>query len=411
MIHHRTQYPVGQGFFHAGQLGSRRENEFKLTDNLPKDFTYVYDCGALTKYTSALNDAIADYSARGPKKDIDILFVSHAHADHISGIPKLLTSRTAKAVIMPFVDVEERLIGYASMTGKVPVFIRNFFIDPVLALANLGIRLLIFLQSGRRDDNPDRPRLPESSDFPWMIRARELDKNHAEGKITVVTVAAGLTVEVPNKDGAFWVLDPYVSPMIKSKRDAFIAKLADLLAISKKELRNKLRNTDQLTEILEKHRAKLQEAYKSISENSDINLTSLSLYSGPIEVDHDIYSQVLWQGRPWSASIDNVAWLGTGDANLKHNADLNPFIDHYQHRLETVALATLTMPHHGSEGSFQSALLTRTNPEFCITSADAVKGWRHPGTEITRAIASHNAYGHVVTSTRSSVFIEDFLFK
>ena len=64
----RSQFPVGQGCFHAGRI--RRENYG--TGELA-DFHYIYDCGS--RDVSALRDAVGTY--RTQTSHVDALFVSH----------------------------------------------------------------------------------------------------------------------------------------------------------------------------------------------------------------------------------------------------------------------------------------------------------------------------------------------
>ena len=79
MIFRRTFYPVGQGAFYV--------EEFKLYDG--STFTIVYDCGSTTLEPKDFEAKIEvffrdrqDYVRKWPYQ-IDILFISHFHADHI----------------------------------------------------------------------------------------------------------------------------------------------------------------------------------------------------------------------------------------------------------------------------------------------------------------------------------------
>jgi hypothetical protein len=77
------QEPVGHGGFHTGTLG--------LNEPL---FRWVYDCGSWTK-RSALQRQVDDFVRRcgqtnDRETDVDLLFISHFHADHISGIATLI---------------------------------------------------------------------------------------------------------------------------------------------------------------------------------------------------------------------------------------------------------------------------------------------------------------------------------
>ena len=75
--------PVGQGFFHAGWVGFQEAEE---------RFFYVYDCGAMNKFASARDREIKKLNALvGEGARLDLLVISHMHADHVNGIDALVT--------------------------------------------------------------------------------------------------------------------------------------------------------------------------------------------------------------------------------------------------------------------------------------------------------------------------------
>ena len=83
----RTQYPVGQGCFHAGRI------EWGYPDSgSSDDFHYVYDCGS-SSGSAVLQDAVVEWPSQVPR--LDALFVSHLDTDHVNGIDRLLASVTS----------------------------------------------------------------------------------------------------------------------------------------------------------------------------------------------------------------------------------------------------------------------------------------------------------------------------
>ena len=93
----RTQYPVGQGCFHAGRI------EWGYPDSgSSDDFHYVYDCGS-SSGSAVLQDAVAEWPSQVPR--LDALFVSHLDTDHVNGIDRLLASVTSA----PAVGARKRL--------------------------------------------------------------------------------------------------------------------------------------------------------------------------------------------------------------------------------------------------------------------------------------------------------------
>ena len=94
----RTFYPVGQGAFYI--------EEFELYDG--STFTIVYDCGSTTLKIREIEKEIERVFPKGHQ--IDFLFISHFHADHINGINKLRKHCRIKEVIMPLINDKTEII-------------------------------------------------------------------------------------------------------------------------------------------------------------------------------------------------------------------------------------------------------------------------------------------------------------
>lgn len=100
----RTIWPVGHGAFYTEQF----KNEYN--DVL---FTVAYDCGA--KSSGIVQKYIDDVTNHN-QKQIDILYISHLHFDHICGLYYLLHTKVngsqdllVKKVILPHLKQEEIL--------------------------------------------------------------------------------------------------------------------------------------------------------------------------------------------------------------------------------------------------------------------------------------------------------------
>ncbi len=91
----RTFHPVGQGAFYSEQFIQDGQNTGLV----------VYDCGS---GTSKMSKNLKKYVSNSlPKRDIDILFVSHFDNDHINGIQILKSSgHNIKNVVLPLVPPE-----------------------------------------------------------------------------------------------------------------------------------------------------------------------------------------------------------------------------------------------------------------------------------------------------------------
>jgi hypothetical protein len=424
IMHSRTQRPVGQGFFHTAMVLDAK-----------RAFRYVYDCGAMPKYRRARSDAISAYRlSHEGAGSLDILFLSHAHADHINGVKQLLKGWAVDTIMLPLLSVQERVIAFAQSATEAPVsardpFYRDFIIDPAVALARFGPRQILFVKRGAPEEGaPGRDgeeigpydgagdqiagAIPDDARrVPWKLvgrgRAEDRATVNASSKKKSATsdsatipdsraIAVGLEGN-PNP----WLLAPYVDPGIIAGRNAFFKKLRAKPGFDRRSLVDAVR----LTEILshKEEVAILVDAYKSLGR--DLNLTSLCLYSGPAQTRRIQSIQLICAtkgGWRLPAERHRIAWLATGDAALKETRRVNNFAAHFGLHLEKVS--TMTLPHHGSDNNSGDELLDRVKPCDCVVSADRYSTWQHPGSEITYNLASRGIPMAMVTSDRTSEY-------
>ena len=89
-----TFHPVGHGLFYTGiikNLESRNQ------------FTFIYDCGGK-------NTGIDSRILKADLPEvIDLLIVSHFHADHINGILELKKKCKIKTAILPYLDETKKI--------------------------------------------------------------------------------------------------------------------------------------------------------------------------------------------------------------------------------------------------------------------------------------------------------------
>lgn len=371
---------------------------------------------------------------------LDILFLSHAHADHVNGLPQLLKGIRVDTIMLPLLTVEDRLIAFARSAAVAPAsardaFYRAFIADPATALARFRPRQILFIRRGStdggapgRDDDGIGP-YDESGDqigasrresmkrYGWRLvgrGGREDHKTIINGKkrqtfslteVDTVPDSRAVAIDVPIQGGP-WLLSPYVDPGIVADRERFFDALKGQAGFDKRALTD----PELLSELL-KDKAKvdiLAGAYKAVAR--DLNLTSLCLYSGPaisllpVRPDWKIsMEQGRWKG--WMYGSAKVAWLATGDAALKDKGRVQNLASHYGAHLGKVG--TMTLPHHGSDNNLDEDLLTNVAPVHCVASADHYSAWRHPGSRVMQLIASRGISMGLVTSSKLSEFTEE----
>lgn len=214
-------------------------------------------------------------------------------------------------------------------------------------------------------------------------------------------------ITTPTAAGRAWLLAPFVDPAVKASSASFIASLAAAMGQKVAALRKWLRNTSNVETLLTAHVSALKAAYAAI--HTDLNITSMCLYSGPAPVFAKLQNQIHGKFGKWSVhdSNNSIAWLGTGDAALADKKRRNAFLKHYGSLLDEVG--TLALPHHGSDHNFHPALLDRIKPSFCVAAADQFSTWRHPGTAVAQSVASTGRFLSVVTANIDSEVTEQVL--
>lgn len=128
----RTQWAVGNGFFHSGNVST-----------VGFDVNYVYDCGARSDAQLELAREVEEFLGRVER--VDFMFVSHFDFDHVSGIPLLTDGIDIERFIIPLVPNAERLFilggcfadGSFDGDGPNSDFYEDFIIDPSAALTSL----------------------------------------------------------------------------------------------------------------------------------------------------------------------------------------------------------------------------------------------------------------------------------
>ena len=419
LYNRREQHAVGQGFFHSGEL-------FKDGKAVLR---YVYDCGAMQKYSTARNARIDTYlNAVGAKSILHLLYISHVHADHLNGLPRLLDKNTGlrvETIILPMLSVADRLIGFARTAmhdagSASKGFYRDFIIDPVAALSRFSPQQILFIEHRQSDggapfsggpppdgghDQPIFGKDPRDTGTAWKFVGRGSPVRHnvsgaADGevqpKVIVIPDTLAMMIEATTAQRDAWLLAPFVDPTVKSHVGDFLNALAKRLEMTRAKLNKWIHNTANRKNLIINNLGHLVGAYTDIER--DLNVTSLCLYSG-LTPSSSKFPRLVWSefGPITYNAIDtSVGWLATGDAALAHNGRRSAFIKHYGQLLKEVL--TLTLPHHGSDHNFDPTLLTCIDPKFCIASADRYKNWKHPGSHVVQSIASEGLFLQVVTS-------------
>ena len=112
-------HPVGHGLFYSGI--------FKNSKNDSPVFSFVYDCGG--KSTKIVHEAI---DKSGLPKTINLLIISHFHADHIRGVFFFFLNHKIEKVILPYLYETLRIVYLASLQKETKDIdqLKSFILEP-----------------------------------------------------------------------------------------------------------------------------------------------------------------------------------------------------------------------------------------------------------------------------------------
>jgi hypothetical protein len=365
----RSQFAVGHGGFHAGRIrvgqvpnrymyGHQKiTQEWDFGDgDVELDLGYVFDCGS--EHPDAFRRSLQEFDRLHGHR-LDILFVSHIHADHINGIDRLIGYGSPDTVVLPYLDFED-------MAAMAPTP------APEIDLDRPQARLAAVL---RKPQEPGDPELTPAD--PGARHLGPLDLLAGSGS------AFRLDWNYNSNDpwrSADWFLLPYVHRVKLPQRTAFRKALLAHLNLRRptpKKFRARL--------LEDPTRKTSAEELKDLYEDhfgTEHNVVSLSLYSGPGQTreyyerktGYSYGSPLAWNvrtygNRPWSSHSSRAGWLSTGDAMLKEKKRRVPWREYFKKFDSNISI--LTLPHHGSIHNFHGDVVSGRHCFAIATTVEA----------------------------------------
>ena len=356
-----TFHSVGQGLFHSGRIG---------------DFQYVYDCGT-SSGTRYVEKALLMHPR--PNRPLDLLVLSHFHADHMNGVKRLLQIHNgAKEIVLPYLLPEERLMagaGYAHATRAKALdhdYI-SFVSNPVDFLRENAAEGQISMLDPAKHD-PERPNQADHPDAPsgW-------EPNHTCP--VLVPSEDGTEITLPNATrrtreavyrGNFWQFRFYCQPSRVSA--TAITEALDLSSSL---------DATEIRQLLEHDLERLKGVYLQLFGGSaGQNSTSVLCCHGP-RIGHETYAARPAEGETHLSTYPFQ--LLTGDATL----DTKAIGEHFRNERDRVGL--MLVPHHGSSRSWNDEIFdTFPNCSSWVLSAGLHNRYRHPCKKLLASIAKRN---------------------
>lgn len=326
----RVFHPVGQGAFYS----ETHENENGR-------ITIVYDCGSCSLAPNNLKGS-AQLKKRingGLQNDVvELLFISHFHADHINGIQYL----KPKYIVIPFISEDLKILwGVADKLYNLGY------------VANLKDELL-----RRFPDTSIIEVTPFDEERPIQETNERLIEDIATSYNKTVNSGERLKIQsVPD-----WLYIPF-NPMVNQKRiDDFKAEINTIgNAAAVQFSYTDLANLD--SERIRNHFAEIKAAFERVIGSEKLNDFSMLVYSGPTSrinlicelksCRHPLYN--FCHHCPWHFNWHRApACLYTGDSKVSANNLKQIYISLGISQIENIG--TIQIPHHGAKDNFDTHL-------------------------------------------------------
>ncbi|MFQ1015703.1 ComEC/Rec2 family competence protein [Avibacterium paragallinarum] len=361
-----TFWGVGQGLFSSGQV------------HLPNSkFVWVYDCGSTSNRTY-LNSAIVN-SKQKYGNHINLLALSHFHADHINGVAQLLKNNNIDYLLLPYYPLGYRLLVALSQNLDTGDPIWAFYQNPIaymLERFEIKEKLLLVPAFENDSENDEIVKEGEDNDFIFYERTdfEDVDEKY---KNKVALLRLGKAMQCDNVE-----FFPY-TPLLKfSKRNKAIILTNHATNVEVIWNDNKLSIEDKIKA--------LKNYYNQNFGARNLNYLSLFLYIRKCNKTQNICTfHETEYGNNGFLFLDNIqnsqfnnnlyknAILYTGDGELKKQSDLQSLVSALgQDRIERIF--AFQVPHHGAKGNSYKGLAADLKPNMSIFSAGENSKYKHP---------------------------------
>lgn len=425
VVARQTQFPVGQGGLHLCKVWMPQDNR-----TMPY-FSMVFDCGgqgnpaALDRGMLRLRGSLAQ---RGAERVLDLLVLSHLHADHINGFKRLTSGPRLRInrLLLPHYDEQAialLLAQTAAETGSADILGEMATITSDIPgwFVERGVEQIISLDP---DDQPEAPPFPEvpldgspAGLEPWKappppdVSAEDMASFEIWTEGSVITSADASRTRLPSRalmtvrdrmtGETCWVFLPYARQQAPSGGHGDRTRLRQAVDTILGPYRHSGKlvlpfgTGQQVVDDL----AKAYRAYTPASKWNDISLT---LASGvPSGSSQRIYR---FSDRPWwsPGSVERSSswfWMHTGDAILG-GLDGQAWRTRFRHYLPQLSL--FQAPHHGSRHNLDDLTIAQLPTDLLafVTARDGDA--KHPHPEVARMLHANGNELWTVSQDRDS---------
>ena len=350
----RTIHPVGQGAFYSESLSSESSSQ--------PFFTAVYDCGGKAQCRK---------TEIGKISGLDILFISHFHDDHISGVKSLLERYPQANVYIPGVShcrFVVDLIGNFLRTSSATSPSIEFMLSCIPAL-----------------------KAPGSPFYPF---AGQTNGGMTKGQILAIPLfTVPKSIPVPQKSPV-WLYDAYYSEYGTSKEKELIEKLSEVIPSLKVLLSGK----DVYRDF--KWYQQLLDEMTAAANNKDGFDNLHKIYNAVFGHNHNPYSMIVHSHPlPGRDEKQRVDCLFTGDAESMSLSQVLRAIPDPKPRYVQV-------PHHGASANHE--INNYSHHPTAFISVGEKNQYNHPGVDTVAGILRKCPDVYVVTEDADTKYWRRF---
>ena len=353
----RTFHPVGHGAFYTERFCGKSCKQL---------FCAVYDCGG--KSTKTVNACIENAFDKGDQ--IDLLFISHLHNDHINGVSTLLNHCDVKRIVLP--ALEDDLIVEALLYNYIETEEfdndANKFVEQLL-IGDFGSTQITKVESFK-----------ENSNTPISVVDSE-----SIGK----ALASGTTIEEKRINWRYYPIN-----LSSSNSVSIIEKLAAVANVSSssfylngkldyKKIRDVVKNID-ISKVAKIYQGVFGRKHNSYSMPV-VSIAAVCLSAKCTRWCHKV-------GETPMRCLTNCLYTGDFEAASKCNDLLKIFKDF---EIDYAKIGILQVPHHGSQNNLNCELYK--TGKLCIISAGENDRYKHPDMAVLSAIQQECSIPIIVT--------------
>lgn len=374
----RSFLPIGQGAFYCERFEIDKE-----TINI------VYDCGS--KRPKLVKKQIERLFCKNEK--IDVVFISHLHDDHISGLKYLLEYCKVDWLVLPLMhepDIKITLAYNWLSNANLDEFTRSFIADPQKALNDNSYSTKICWVREAEDN--------QSEDD---ISINDPDFNRENSTITVNSgenILNKLGINIPKN---LWVYIPFnFREKDRIKDLSMELEKCGVFDINEKNILELWQegNKDMLQ--------KIKETYEKLP--GSLNINSMIVYSGEEKGEYEYeqyfinsyyYMFLNYAYYKFFPKITRSGCLYTGDYDASDDK-WQQLTEKYTEYWENIGC--IQVPHHGSKDSYNCDISQKRN-SFFVISAGETNQYNHPHYSVIMNLLFNHCYPFIVTENFRSM--------